>query len=58
MIHEVQTISHSCGVSRPRLMGRKHVRIVQANGVSVPMDVLHPRSDVIIAASGAVAAAG
>ena len=39
-------------------MGRKHVRIVQANGVSVPMDVLHPRSDVIIAASGAVAAAG
>jgi glutamate synthase domain-containing protein 2 len=42
MIHEVQTISHSCGVSRPRLMGRQHVRLVQANGKSVPMDELYP----------------
>ncbi len=47
MIHEVQIISHSCGVSRPRLMRRKHVRIVQANGRSVPMDTLYPRPDVI-----------
>lgn len=45
MIHEVQVISHSCGVSRPRLMGRKHVRIVQQNGRSVAMDELfeHPK---------------
>ncbi len=47
MIHEVQIISHSCGVSRPRLMGRKHVRIVQSDGKSVPMDKLYPRPDVI-----------
>lgn len=47
MIHEVQVISHSCGVSRPRLMGRKHVRIVQDNGKSVPMDELYPRPDVL-----------
>jgi len=47
MVHEVQTISHSCGVSRPRLMGRKHVRIVQGNGKSVPMDQLYPRPDVL-----------
>lgn len=58
MIHEVQTISHSCGVSRPRLMGRKHVRIVQANGVSVAMDVLYPRPEVITPASNVKAAAG
>lgn len=43
MVHEVQTISHSCGVGRPRLLGRKHVRIVQVNDRSVPMDVLYPR---------------
>jgi len=58
MIREVQTISHSCGVSRPRLLDRKHVRIVQANGVSVPMDVLYPRPDVLIPARGSEAAAG
>jgi len=42
MIHEVQIISHSCGVTRPRLMNRKHVRIVQGNGKSLPMDELYP----------------
>lgn len=47
MIHEVEIISHSCGVARPRLMGRKHVRIVQQNGKSVPMEDLYPRPDVI-----------
>lgn len=47
MIHEVQIISHSCGVSRPRLMGRKHVRIVQSDGKSVPMDRLYPRPEII-----------
>lgn len=47
MVHEVQIISHSCGVSRPRLMGRKHIRIVQDNGKSIPMDVLYPRPEII-----------
>jgi glutamate synthase domain-containing protein 2 len=47
MIKEVQTISHSCGVSRPRLMGRRHVRIVQSNGRSIPMDKLYPRPEVL-----------
>lgn len=47
MIHEVQVISHSCGVSRPRLMGRKHIRIVQDNGKSIPMDVLYPRPEIL-----------
>ena len=47
MIHEVEIISHSCGVKRPRLMRRYHVRIVQANGRSVPMDELYPRPEVL-----------
>ncbi|MCY4541829.1 MAG: FMN-binding glutamate synthase family protein, partial [Rhodobacteraceae bacterium] len=42
LIYEVQTISHSCGVTRPRLLQRNHVRIVQETGKSVPMSVLYP----------------
>lgn len=40
--HEVEVIAHSCGVAEPRLLKRKHVRIVQNNGRSVPMDELYP----------------
>ena len=47
MVHEVEVISHSCGVSRPRLMKRKHVRIVQDNGRSIAMDELFPRPEVL-----------
>jgi glutamate synthase domain-containing protein 2 len=41
---DVAMIAHSCGVPRPRLLRRKHVRIVQANGLSVPMSQLYPES--------------
>ncbi|NOZ42330.1 MAG: FMN-binding glutamate synthase family protein [Alphaproteobacteria bacterium] len=47
MIREVQVIAHSCGVIRPRLLRRKHVRIVQGTGTSVPMDVLFPRPEIL-----------
>lgn len=47
LVHEVEVISHSCGVARPRLLKRKHVRIVQTNGISVAMDELYPRPDVL-----------
>ena len=47
LIQEVQIISHSCGVVRPRLMNREHVRIVQSDGKSTPMDVLYPRPVVL-----------
>ncbi len=46
MVHEVEVIAHSVGVSEPRLIRRKHIRIVQENGRSVPMDVLYPRPEV------------
>lgn len=42
LIHEVEVIAHSCGVSEPRRLKRYHVRIVQEDGRSVPMDVLYP----------------
>ncbi len=45
LVHEVEVIAHSCGVDEPRQLGRKHIRIVQDNGVSVPLDELFPRPE-------------
>ncbi len=47
IVREVQIISHSCGVVRPRLMNRSHVRIVQNNGTSALMSDLFPRPEVL-----------
>ena len=45
VIKEVETIAHSVGVAEPRLMRRRHVRIVQADGSSVPMNKIRPSVD-------------
>ncbi len=42
IISEVETIAHSVGVAEPRQMRRRHVRIVQANGRSVPFNQILP----------------
>ena len=42
VIREVETIAHSVGVAEPRLMRRRHVRIVQADGSSVPFNKTRP----------------
>jgi glutamate synthase domain-containing protein 2 len=42
IIREVETIAHSVGVAEPRLMRRRHVRLVQADGRSVQMNELFP----------------
>ena len=42
VITEVETIAHSVGVAEPRLMRRRHVRIVQADGTSVPFNKIRP----------------
>ncbi len=42
LVHEVETIAHSVGVAEPRQMRRHHVRLMQPNGCSVPMDELFP----------------
>ena len=40
--HEVGIIAHSCGVREPRELKRFHARIVGSNGLSVPLNELHP----------------
>ena len=45
IVSEVETIAHSVGVTEPRQMRRRHVRIVQADGRSVPMNRLVPAQD-------------
>ena len=40
---DVAMIAHSCGAANARELKRKHVRIVQSNGTSVPLDVLCAR---------------
>ena len=43
LVHEVEVLAHSCGVSEPRELKRFHVRIVQGDGRSVPLDALYPQ---------------
>ena len=42
VIKEVETIAHSVGVPEPRQMRRRHVRLVQADGSSIPMNKMRP----------------
>lgn len=42
IVNEVEIIAHACGVHEPRLLKRYHVRIVQYNGESIPLDILQP----------------
>ena len=42
MRYGVGIIAHSCGVRHPRALKRFHVRIVQENGKSTPLDELYP----------------
>jgi glutamate synthase domain-containing protein 2 len=42
MNREIDMIAHSCGVRHSRELRREHVRIVQASGQSVAMNMLYP----------------
>ncbi|WP_457667154.1 FMN-binding glutamate synthase family protein [Thiolapillus sp.] len=42
MIYEVGMIAHACGISSPREFKRHHARVVQENGLSLPLDELFP----------------
>lgn len=42
---EVEMIAHSVGVAEPREMRRRHVRIVQADGTSIPFNEIRPSYD-------------
>ncbi len=43
IVNEVEIIAHAVGVSEPRELRRRHVRLVQANGRSIPMNEVFPR---------------
>jgi glutamate synthase domain-containing protein 2 len=45
VVHDVETIAHSVGVSNPRKLGRQHVRLVQPNGRSIRMNELFPEPE-------------
>ncbi|SDP77711.1 Glutamate synthase domain-containing protein 2 [Sulfitobacter litoralis] len=47
LIHEVEIIAHSCGVGRPRLLKRKHVRIVTPDGTSIQMEERFPYKETL-----------
>lgn len=42
MLHEVETLAHSCGVADPRLFRRRHAQMINEIGVPVPMATLFP----------------
>ena len=42
MEKEVRLLAHSCGLSHPQELSRQHARIVQPNGLSIPLDELYP----------------
>ena len=42
MNKEIDMIAHSCGLLHAREFRREHVRIVQASGQSVALNVLYP----------------
>jgi len=42
MAYEVGIIAHSCGVKEPRELRRFHARVVGNNGLSIPLNELHP----------------
>ncbi|WP_297771811.1 FMN-binding glutamate synthase family protein [uncultured Roseovarius sp.] len=42
VIKEVEMIAHSVGVAEPRQMRRRHVRLVQADGSSIPFNKIRP----------------
>lgn len=45
IIEEVEIIAHSVGVTEPRQMRRRHVRLVQPDGTSIPMHEVHKRPE-------------
>ncbi len=47
MVYEVGMIAHSCGVSHFRDLQRHHARIMQGDGISVPLDKLYPPAEVL-----------
>ncbi|MDH3886699.1 MAG: FMN-binding glutamate synthase family protein [Desulfobacterales bacterium] len=48
LMHEVEVISHSCGVGEPRLLRREHAQVINGYGVPEPMWHLYPEVAVAV----------
>ena len=46
IVYGVGLIAHSCGVSEPRQLQRKHIRIIENSGRSVSLAEVHPIPEV------------
>jgi glutamate synthase domain-containing protein 2 len=46
IVYGVGLIAHACGVKEPRQLSRKHVRIIQHSGRSIPLEEIYPRPTV------------
>jgi glutamate synthase domain-containing protein 2 len=46
IVYGVGLIAHSCGVTEPRGLTRKHARVIAQGGTSVPMEDLYPTPQV------------
>ncbi len=44
LVHEVELIAHSCGVTEPRQLRREHAAVVVDGGGAVPLNILYPSS--------------
>lgn len=44
LVHEVELIAHSCGVTEPRQLRREHAAVVVDGGGAVPLNILYPNS--------------
>lgn len=42
LVHEVEMLAHSCGVSEPRQLKREHAAMVVDGGRSVPLNIIYP----------------
>lgn len=38
LMHEVETIAHSCGVAEPRLLDHRHAQVINETGMPEPME--------------------
>jgi len=45
MMHDVGVLAHSCGVTYPRQLQRRHARIVTADSSSTGLHLLHPETE-------------
>jgi hypothetical protein len=47
LMHEVEVISHSCGVAEPKLLQREHEQIINEQGLPEALCELYPNAETL-----------